>query len=210
MYKNLVKPALDMMIGIIALILLSPVMLVVGIMLAVANGGSPLFFQQRPGKDGKLFRLVKFKTMTDKKNATGQLLPDKDRITKIGGLVRKTSLDELPQLVNVVKGDMSIVGPRPLLVQYLELYNDFQHQRHLVRPGITGWAQINGRNAVSWEERFELDVWYVNHISFRLDLVILFKTVGKIWKQEGINAQPGATMTVFTGTKEQNQLTKNN
>lgn len=198
------------MIGIIAVILLSPVMLVVGIMLALANGGSPLFFQQRPGKDGEIFRLVKFKTMTDKKNAAGQLLPDKDRITRIGGLVRRTSLDELPQLVNVVKGDMSIVGPRPLLVQYLELYNDFQHQRHLVRPGITGWAQINGRNAVSWEERFELDVWYVNHISFRLDLVILFKTVGKIWKQEGINAQPGATMTVFTGTKKQNQLNKNN
>ncbi len=210
MYKNLVKPALDMIIGIIALILLSPVMLVVGIMLAVANGGSPVFFQQRPGKDGKLFRLFKFKTMTDKKDDAGKLLPDKDRITRMGGLVRKTSLDELPQLVNVVKGDMSIVGPRPLLVKYLELYNDFQHQRHLVRPGITGWAQINGRNAVSWEERFELDVWYVNHISFRLDLVILFKTVGKIWKQEGVNAQPGTTMTVFTGTKEQNQLTKNN
>ena len=164
------------------------------------SDGKPFFFQLRPGKGGKIFKIIKFKTMNDRKDAEGNLLPDSDRLTKVGSFVRKTSLDEIPQLLNVVIGDMSIVGPRPLLTTYLHLYSDFQNRRHDVKPGITGWAQVNGRNAISWDKKFELDVWYVDHISFLLDLKILFKTVQKVIKSDGINAADSATIEPFQGS----------
>ena len=165
-----------------------------------ANNGKPFFFQRRPGKNGKIFTIIKYKTMNDKKNTNGQLLPDMQRITKVGGFVRNASLDELLQLFNVLKGDMSIIGPRPLLIQYLPLYNKEQARRHMVKPGITGWAQVNGRNTISWEEKFVLDVWYVDHISFKTDMTILLKTVEKVFKREGISSSEQDTMTAFTGT----------
>ncbi|MFN3969047.1 sugar transferase [Flavobacterium sp.] len=199
MYPSLVKPLLDFITALIGLVLLSPLFLLVTILLFVANSGKPFFTQQRPGKKGEIFRIIKFKTMNDKKNAEGQLLPDAMRLTKVGQIVRKTSLDEIPQLLNVIKGDMSIVGPRPLLTHYLHLYSDFQNRRHEVKPGITGWAQVNGRNAISWDKKFELDVWYVDHISFILDLKILFKTVLKVIKSDGINAADAATIEPFNG-----------
>ena len=164
-----------------------------------ANDGKPFFFQLRPGKNGKIFKIIKFKTMTDKKDENGNLLPDADRLTKIGSFVRKTSLDEIPQLLNVIKGDMSLVGPRPLLPKYLELYNDFQRRRNEVKPGITGWAQVNGRNSISWEKKFEYDVWYVDNVSFLLDIKILIMTVLKVVKSEGINEQGQATSNEFKG-----------
>lgn len=199
MYQSLVKPLLDFITALIGLVLLSPLFLLVTILLFVANSGKPFFTQQRPGKNGKIFRIIKFKTMNDAKDKAGHLLPDEQRLTGIGKFVRKTSLDEIPQLLNVIKGDMSIVGPRPLLTHYLHLYSDFQNRRHEVKPGITGWAQVNGRNAISWDKKFELDVWYVNHVSFILDLKILFKTVLKVIKSDGINAADAATIEPFNG-----------
>lgn len=200
MYKELFKPFFDIISALIGLILLFPIFLVVTVFLFFANDGKPFFFQLRPGKNGKIFKIIKFKTMNDRKDANGNLLPDGDRLTKIGSFVRKTSLDEIPQLLNVVLGDMSIVGPRPLLTTYMHLYNDFQNRRHEVKPGITGWAQVNGRNAISWDKKFELDVWYVDNISFLLDVKILFKTIQKVIKSDGINAVDSATIEPFQGS----------
>lgn len=199
MYKNFIKGFLDFTAAFIGLILLSPLFILITLFLYFANQGKPFFIQARPGKNGNIFHIVKFKTMNDKKDKDGTLLPDADRLTSIGSLVRKTSLDEIPQLINVLKGDMSLIGPRPLLTHYLHLYNDFQNRRHEVKPGITGWAQVNGRNAISWDKKFELDVWYVDHLSFGLDLKILFKTVLKVVKKEGINAADAATIEPFNG-----------
>ena len=199
MYKNFIKPAIDFVLALVGFLFLSPVFVLVMIGLFFANDGKPFFFQLRPGKDGKIFKIIKFKTMTDKKDENGNLLPDADRLTKIGSFVRKTSLDEIPQLLNVIKGDMSLVGPRPLLPKYLELYNDFQCRRNEVKPGITGWAQVNGRNSISWEKKFEYDVWYVDNVSFLLDIKILILTVLKVVKSEGINEQGQATSNEFKG-----------
>lgn len=201
MYKNIFKRLLDFTSALIGFILLSPVFIIVMIGLFFANQGKPFFFQTRPGKNETLFNIIKFKTMNDKKDSKGQLLSDSERLTKIGAFVRKTSLDEIPQLLNVIKGDMSLIGPRPLLIQYLPLYNDFQKQRHNIRPGITGWAQINGRNAISWSQKFEYDVWYVNNCSFFLDIKILFLTIKKVFISEGISQEGEVTMEVFKGTK---------
>lgn len=167
--------------------------------MSIANSGSAFFVQKRPGKNEEIFEIIKFKSMNDKKNSDGQLLPDGDRITKIGQFVRKTSLDEIPQLLNVLKGDMSLIGPRPLLISYLPLYSKEQKKRHLVRPGITGWAQVNGRNAISWQKKFEFDVWYVNNQSFTLDLKVLWLTFLKVVKRDGISSDTSATMEIFTG-----------
>lgn len=167
--------------------------------MSIANSGSAFFVQKRPGKNEEIFEIIKFKSMNDKKNSDGQLLPDGDRITKIGQFVRKTSLDEIPQLLNVLKGDMSLIGPRPLLISYLPLYNKEQKKRHFVRPGITGWAQVNGRNAISWQKKFEFDVWYVNNQSFTLDLKVLWLTFLKVVKRDGISSDTSATMEIFTG-----------
>ena len=167
----------------------------------LSNSGNPFFFQKRPGQYNRFFSIIKFKTMNDKKDAEGNLLPDFQRLTKIGLFIRKTSLDEIPQLINVLKGDMSLVGPRPLLVQYLQLYTTEQKRRHLVKPGITGWAQVNGRNSISWEEKFKLDVWYVDNISFLFDMKIIFLTIKKVFVKEGISAQGHATMEFFQGNQ---------
>lgn len=199
MYSLYFKGVLDFLAALIGFIVLSPIFLIVTIGLFFANQGKPFFFQLRPGKNGEIFKIIKFKTMNDKKDAQGELLPDAQRLTKVGALVRKTSLDEIPQLINVLKGDMSLIGPRPLLTQYLSLYNDFQNRRHEIKPGITGWAQVNGRNAISWDTKFEYDVWYVDHISFLLDMKILFLTVKKVFKSEGINAADAATIEPFNG-----------
>ena len=199
MYKNFIKSTIDFVLALIGFLLLSPVFVLVTIGLFFANDGKPFFFQLRPGKNGKIFKIIKFKTMTDKKGENGNLLPDADRLTKIGSFVRKASLDEIPQLLNVIKGDMALVGPRPLLPQYLELYNDFQRRRNEVKPGITGWAQVNGRNSISWEKKFEYDVWYVDNVSFLLDVKILILTVLKVVKSEGINEQGQATSNEFKG-----------
>lgn len=170
------------------------------IWLSLANkGAGALFFQERPGKDEKIFRVIKFKTMNDRRDASGKLLPDAQRLTRVGKFVRSTSLDEIPQLLNVIKGDMSLIGPRPLLVQYLPLYNETQRRRHEVRPGITGWAQVNGRNAISWQQKFAYDVWYVDHISLSLDCKILLKTIRKVFKREGISSDTSVTMEAFKG-----------
>jgi len=201
MYLSFIKRFLDFWISLIGFILLSPVFVVLTLLLLWANQGKPFFFQQRPGKDERIFKVIKFKTMNDRKDAGGRLLPDEERLTLMGAFIRKTSLDELPQLLNVIKGDMSLVGPRPLLVDYLPLYNAEQKQRHKLRPGITGWAQVNGRNAISWEQKFELDVWYVRHCSFLLDAKILVKTVKKVFIKEGISQEGQATMERFTGEK---------
>ena len=199
MYKNFIKPVIDFVLALVGFLFLSPVFVMVTIGLFFANDGKPFFFQLRPGKNGKIFKIIKFKTMTDKKEENGNLLPDADRLTKIGSFVRKTSLDEIPQLLNVIKGDMSLVGPRPLWPKYLELYNDFQRRRNEVKPGITGWAQVNGRNSISWEKKFEYDVWYVDNVSFLLDIKILILTVLKVVKSEGINEQGQATSNEFKG-----------
>ncbi len=201
MYRNYLKRAMDFTLGIIGTIGAMPILLPAGILLTIANRGTPFFIQKRPGKNGRIFKIVKFKTMNDKRNDSGNLLPDDQRLTKIGKIVRKTSIDEIPQLWNVLKGDMSLVGPRPLLPEYLPLYNDFQKRRHEVRPGITGWAQVNGRNAVSWQQKFEYDVWYVDHMSFLLDVKILLLTVKKVFKSEGIAANGAATVGRFKGNK---------
>lgn len=199
MYQSIIKPFFDFISALIGLILLSPVFVLVTVFLFIANQGKPFFFQLRPGKNGKVFKIIKFKTMNDKKDKEGKLLSDSKRLTKVGSFVRKTSLDEIPQLLNVIKGDMSIVGPRPLLTDYLHLYSDFQNRRHEVSPGITGWAQVNGRNAISWDKKFEYDVWYVDNISFVLDFKILCKTIIKVVKSDGISASNEATIEPFQG-----------
>ena len=200
MYKNFIKRILDFTLSFIGLVLVAPILLIVTVLLTLANHGKPFFFQTRPGLNEKLFNIVKFKTMTDAKDSSGNLLPDAERMTKIGSFVRKTSIDELPQLLNVLKGDMSLIGPRPLLPEYLPLYNSEQQKRHNVRPGITGWAQVNGRNAISWENKFQLDVWYVENISFLLDLKILFLTIKKVLVKEGITSDTSITMEKFKGS----------
>ena len=199
MYKNIIKPIFDFLLAIIGILLFAPLFVIFTITLYFANEGQPFFFQLRPGKGGKLFKIIKFKTMNDKRDAGGNLFPDAERLTKIGKFIRKTSLDEIPQLLNVIKGEMSLVGPRPLLPSYLELYNDFQRRRNEVKPGITGWAQINGRNHISWEKKFEYDVWYVDHVSFWLDFKILIITILKVLKSEGINEEGQATSEEFKG-----------
>lgn len=199
MYKHFLKRIIDFVAALVGLILATPILIVATILLFIANNGKPFFFQLRPGLNGKIFKIVKFKTMNDKKDSQGKLLSDAERLTTIGNFVRKTSLDEIPQLINVLKGDMSLIGPRPLLTHYLHLYNDFQNRRHEVKPGITGWAQVNGRNAISWDKKFELDVWYVDNISFILDCKIILKTILKVVKSDGINAADAATIEPFDG-----------
>lgn len=194
MYKHFFKRVIDCVIALVVLTLAFPVGIVVFIFLAIANDGKPFFFQQRPGKNEKLFRIIKFKTMNDKKDASGNLLPDAQRLTKVGSFVRKTSLDELPQLINVLKGDMSLIGPRPLLVKYLPFYKEEERIRHSIRPGITGWAQVNGRNTVKWDDRLALDVEYVKNMSFLFDLKIIYRTVCKVVKSENIVVDPESIM----------------
>ena len=200
-YSRILKGLLDFILSLSVFTAALPFFILSALFLLIANQGRPFFVQKRPGKNGKIFKLIKFKTMNDKKDKAGDLLPDEKRLTKIGKFIRKTSLDEIPQLINVIKGDMSLIGPRPLLSEYLLLYNDSQKRRHEVKPGITGWAQVNGRNAISWEEKFKYDVWYVDNMSFLLDLKILFLTIKKVIKSEGINSAGSATMEKFTGTK---------
>ena len=202
MYKLFFKNMLDFVVALIGLFLLSPILIIVTIGLYFANNGKPFFFQLRPGKNEKLFKIIKFKTMNEKKDTAGILLPDAERLTTSGQFVRKTSLDEIPQLLNVLKGDMSIVGPRPLLPQYLQLYSEEQNKRHQVKPGITGWAQVNGRNAISWEQKFEYDVWYVTHCSLILDIKIVLMTVKKVFVSEGISQEGQVTMEFFKGTND--------
>lgn len=199
MYKKYIKPTFDFIAALLGFVLLGPVFLLVYVFLLFANKGQAMFIQKRPGKNGKIFSIYKFKTMTDARDEKGDLLPDSDRLTVIGKFVRKTSLDEIPQLLNVIKGDMSLIGPRPLLTGYLHLYNEFQNRRHEVKPGITGWAQVNGRNAISWDQKFTFDVWYVDNCSFVLDVRILFLTFLKVFKKEGINAGDSITMEPFEG-----------
>lgn len=200
MYKHFFKRFLDFWISLIALISISPILLVVTIWLHFANkGAGAFFFQERPGKDGKIFKVIKYKTMTDERDANGELLPDEARLTKVGKFVRSTSIDELPQLINVLKGDMALIGPRPLLVQYLPLYSPEQARRHEVRPGISGWAQCHGRNAISWKQKFEYDVWYVDHLSLMTDLKVIFITINNVLARKDINSGTAATMEAFNG-----------
>jgi undecaprenyl phosphate N,N'-diacetylbacillosamine 1-phosphate transferase len=199
MYKTIIKPSLDIIIAFIIIFLALPLLLVITMLLFIANQGKPFFFQLRPGKNEKTFKIIKFKTMNEKKDSDGNLLPDAQRLTKIGIFVRKTSLDELPQLLNVLKCDMSLIGPRPLLPEYLPLYNEIQKRRHKVKPGITGLAQVNGRNAISWEQKFEYDVWYVNHVSFLLDCKIVYLTINKVFKREGITSENSVSTEAFKG-----------
>jgi undecaprenyl phosphate N,N'-diacetylbacillosamine 1-phosphate transferase len=198
-YCRWLKPLLDRLGALFLLLLLAPVMLIVALLIRGKLGSPVLFVQERPGKDEKIFRIYKFRTMTDERDESGKLLPDEKRLKGIGKFVRALSLDELPQLFNVLKGEMSFIGPRPLLVEYLPLYNDKQRRRHEVKPGITGWAQVNGRNAISWEEKFAYDVWYVEHCSFWLDLKIAWLTLVKVFKREGISQKGVATMEKFKG-----------
>ena len=200
MYKRYIKRGVDFMVALVALVCLSPVLIVVTVWLHFANKGAGAFFlQERPGKDARIFRIIKFKTMTDERDAAGNLLPDAERLTRIGRFVRSTSIDELPQLINILKGDMSLIGPRPLLIQYLPLYSPEQARRHEVRPGITGWAQCHGRNAISWTEKFKLDVWYVDHVSFLTDIKVIITTIKKVFIREGISEDGHATMEFFNG-----------
>lgn len=201
LYRNFFKPLVDFVISLIAFVIFSPLFILIALILSIVNRGSPFFVQIRPGKNQKGFRLIKFKTMNDRKDKNGNILPDSERLTPVGKLIRKTSLDEIPQLLNVIKGDMSLIGPRPLLVEYLPLYDDFQKRRHEVKPGITGWAQINGRNTLSWEQKFEYDVWYVDNLSFLLDVKIFFKTIKKVFIPEGISSATSQTMEKFIGNK---------
>ena len=200
LYVNFIKRIMDFSMAFVALVLFSPVFIVVFLVLTVSNQGKPFFFQKRPGKNEKPFHIIKFKSMNDKKDSHGELLPFDQRVTKMGDFIRKYSLDEIPQLFNVLKGDMSLIGPRPLMMQYLPLYNDWQKQRHLLKPGITGWAQVNGRNAITWNQKFDLDVWYVQNISFLLDIKILMLTVKKVIFKEGVNSQADLNMPGFMGT----------
>lgn len=200
MYRHCFKRLFDFVIVLCVLLVIWPVLLVIAVWLHFANKGAGAFFTQaRPGKDGKLFKVIKFKSMTDERDEDGQLLPDAERLTVVGRFIRSTSLDELPQLLNVLKGDMALIGPRPLLPQYLPLYSKEQARRHEVRPGITGWAQVHGRNAISWTEKFKLDVWYVDHVSLRVDLEVVFLTIKKVLKREGISQEGQATMEMFNG-----------
>ena len=200
LYKNCFKRFFDFWISLIALICISPILLVVTIWLYFANKGAGVFFfQERPGKSGKIFKVIKFKTMTDERDIEGNLLPDEQRLTKVGQFVRSTSIDELPQLINVLKGDMALIGPRPLLIQYLPLYSPEQARRHEVRPGISGWAQCHGRNNITWAEKFKLDVWYVDHCTLWTDITIIFITIIKVFKREDINNVSTATMYPFNG-----------
>ena len=200
MYKHFFKRFFDILISFTALVCLSPVLVVVTIWLHFANKGAGAFFlQERPGKNTKIFKIIKYKTMTDECDANGNLLPDAERLTKVGCFVRSTSIDELPQLINVLKGDMSLIGPRPLLIEYLPLYSATQARRHEVRPGITGWAQVNGRNAISWQKRFELDVWYVDNLSLLTDIKIIFITIKKVLYRSNISSSTSATMEAFDG-----------
>lgn len=203
MYKHFFKRVIDFIVAFIALSIIWPILLVIYIWLSIANkGAGAFFFQERPGRHGKIFKVIKFKTMTDERDAKGELLPDAQRLTKVGRFVRSTSIDELPQFINVLKGDMSLIGPRPLLVQYLPLYSKEQARRHEVRPGISGWAQCHGRNAITWTEKFKLDVWYVDHCTFRTDLKVVFITIKKVLGREDINTTSGesATMEAFNGS----------
>lgn len=199
MYKKYIKNILDFFLALISFILLSPIFLLVIFFLTIANRGNPFFLQARPGRDEKIFKVIKFKTMTDERDAQNNLLPDAERLTGIGNFVRKASLDEIPQLLNVIKGDMSLIGPRPLLPEYLPLYDKEQRKRHNVKPGITGWAQVNGRNTISWQQKFEYDVWYVENINFWLDVKIVFLTIKKVLLSEGISADGSATIGRFKG-----------
>lgn len=199
MYKSFLKRIFDFTSAFIGLLLLSPILISTTLFLLFANKGAPFFFQSRPGKNGEIFKIFKFKTMNDKKDENGELLSYEHRITKVGAFIRKFSLDEIPQLINVLKGDMSLIGPRPLLVQYLPLYNETQKKRHNVKPGVTGWAQVNGRNAISWSKKFEYDVWYVNNLSLIIDIKILFLTLKKVIIREGVNSSDSLNMTTFTG-----------
>lgn len=200
MYRHFFKRFLDFWISLFLLICFSPVLLVVAVFLHFANKGTGAFFlQERPGKDGKIFRIVKFKTMTDERDAQGNLLPDEARLTRVGRIVRSTSLDELPQLFNVLKGDMALIGPRPLLPKYLPLYSEEQMRRHAVRPGISGWAQCHGRNSISWTEKFKLDVWYVDHLSLWVDIKVIYLTTLKVLQRDGISEEGQATMEAFDG-----------
>lgn len=203
MYAKYIKRPLDFILSLIAIIILSPLLLVVAILVRIKLGKPVIFKQQRPGKNEKIFTLYKFRTMTDKKDENGNLLPDEQRLTRFGKALRSTSLDELPELINILKGDMAIVGPRPLLVEYLSLYNEEQRHRHDVRPGLTGLAQINGRNSISWEEKFKDDIEYVNNITFAQDIKIILKTFVKVFKRDGINQEGNATMRKFEGTKKE-------
>ena len=201
-YEKYIKRLLDFTLSFLALIILSPVLLVTALLVRIKLGSPIIFHQERPGKSEKIFRLYKFRSMTDECDENGNLLPDDERLTRFGRTLRSTSLDELPELWNILRGDMSIVGPRPLLVKYLPLYNEEQRHRHDVRPGLTGWAQANGRNAISWEEKFKLDVWYVQHISFLVDVKVIFMTVKKVFRRDGISSETSVTMEEFSGTKE--------
>ena len=203
MYKIFIKRIIDVIFSLFGLLLLFPILFLLTLILFFANNGKPFFFQERPGRNAKIFKIIKFKTMNDKKDSLGNFLPDEFRITKIGGFIRKTSLDEVTQLINVLLGDMSLIGPRPLLIQYLPLYNESQARRHEVRPGITGWAQVNGRNAISWIDKFKYDVWYIDNISFLLDLKILYLTVKKVFKRDGVNQVGHASSEAFTGNAEE-------
>ena len=200
MYQHCIKRIFDFILVFCTLAIIWPIFLIITLWLYFANRGTGTFFmQERPGKHGKIFKVIKYKTMTDERDENGNLLPDEKRLTKIGKFIRSTSIDELPQLINVLKGDMALIGPRPLLPQYLPLYSKEQARRHAVRPGITGWAQVNGRNAISWTKKFELDVWYVDHCSFLLDLKIIFLTIKKVFVREGISSDTSVTMEAFTG-----------
>ena len=201
-YEKYIKRLLDFTLSFLALIVLSPVLLVTAVLVRIKLGSPIIFHQERPGKSEKIFRLYKFRSMTDECDENGDLLPDDQRLTRFGQILRSTSLDELPELWNILRGDISIVGPRPLLVKYLPLYNEEQRHRHDVRPGLTGWAQANGRNAISWEEKFKLDVWYVQHISFWVDVKVIFMTVKKVFCRDGISSETSVTMEEFSGTKE--------
>lgn len=200
MYKYFLKRMIDLIIAISIFIIFSPIFIIVAITLLILNNGKCFFFQRRPGKNGKVFSIIKFKSMNDKKDKNGELLPDHLRVSKFGNFIRDYSLDEIPQLLNVISGQMSIIGPRPLLVSYLPLYDDIQKKRHDVKPGITGWAQVNGRNSISWKEKFALDVWYTENISFAVDLKIFFKTIKKVIVREGVNSSENLTMPAFDGT----------
>jgi undecaprenyl phosphate N,N'-diacetylbacillosamine 1-phosphate transferase len=202
MYRFFLKRLLDFVVALILLLIVSPFLIPLAILLALTNRGTPFFIQSRPGKNAKIFKIIKFKTMTDKVDAHGNLLPDAERLTGLGKFVRKFSLDEIPQLINVVKGEMSLIGPRPLLIAYLPLYNDLQRQRHLVRPGITGWAQVNGRNAIGWKEKFEYDVYYVQHMSFLFDVKIFLRTLAHIIRAKGITQDGQATVEYFKGNSK--------
>lgn len=201
MYRRFIKRVLDLTVSLFVLLLFLPILFPLTLVLAFVNKGAPFFLQRRPGKNERIFTIIKFKTMTDARNSGGELLPDFERITKVGGFVRKYSLDEIPQLLSVLRGDMSLIGPRPLLVKYLPLYNKEQSRRHDVKPGITGWAQVNGRNSITWTDKFKLDVYYVDNLSFLFDVKIALMTVAKVFISEGVNNSETDTMAAFTGNK---------